>query len=244
MKLSTIEYIGAKPRKKKRKKGLLAVLAIFMIVAGASVGVMKFGVSEIFAIEASQSKRLSIADISALYLTEVSNKNTFVQAALVRTTNDITYDPAYYNIDYPMGDIPSKKGVCSDVIVRTYRDIGIDLQQLVHEDMGKSFESYPQTWGLKQRDHNIDHRRVPNLQHFFSKNGESLTISTSGKDYQYGDIVTWKLSHGAPHIGIVVPSPYEDDSTPWVVHNVGSGPQWENCLFDYKITGHYRYQLD
>ena len=244
MKLSTIEYIGARPRRKKKKKGLVSILCILAIGTVGVVTTVKFGTTQLFAKDATENKRLSPSEVISNKVPGESVQNHFLETAIQRTTQNVSYDPAYYSIDYPMGDIPSKKGVCTDVIIRTYRSIGIDLQQKVHEDMQKNFDSYPKTWGLTSTDTNIDHRRVPNLRHFFGRNGKSLTISNLSTDYQYGDIVTWKLSHGASHIGIVVPSPFENDSSPWIVHNVGAGPKWDNCLFDYEITGHYRYKLD
>ncbi len=244
MRRSTIEYIGAKPRRKKKKHILPKFLLLLLCVAGGVVGVMRYGTTPVLASPMKFAKKVGVEDYITQKLTEDTRQNKLVAAALRRTEHSITYDPAYYSIGYPMGDIPEGRGVCTDVVIRAYRTMGIDLQELVHLDMGQSFASYPKTWGLKKRDTNIDHRRVPNLQNFFTRNGKSLTISNDVTDYQAGDLVTWKLSHGAPHIGILVPSPYADDDSLWVVHNIGSGPQWDNCLFNYKITGHYRYELD
>ena len=152
----------------------------------------------------------------------------------------LIYDPAYVRLDYPGGDVPIERGVCTDVVVRAYRALGIDLQQLVHEDMRANFSRYPRNWGLKGTDRNIDHRRVPNLARFFSRHGESL--STSGSDAQFlpGDLVTWKLPSGVPHIGIVsdVKTPA---GTPLIVHNIGAGTQQEDVLRVFEITGHFRY---
>lgn len=128
-----------------------------------------------------------------------------VDAAIERTQYDITYDGRYVAIDYPNGDVPADIGVCTDVIIRSYRKLGIDLQQAVHEDMRDNFSLYPskRIWGLNTTDKNIDHRRVPNLQTFFSRHGESLAISQSSADYQAGDIVSWMLPGNLPHTGIV-----------------------------------------
>lgn len=163
-------------------------------------------------------------------------------AALRRTLEDITYDPSYYKIPYPNGDIDPAKGVCSDVIVRSFRAMGLDLQELVHQDMLSDFTAYPQLWGMREPDTNIDHRRVPNLQRFFTRNGKELAESRDALDYDTGDIVAWRLANGASHIGIVVPGPGDLSDEKWIVHNIGSGPVWENSLFEYQIIGHYRYE--
>lgn len=155
----------------------------------------------------------------------------------------IIYDPTYRQISYPNGDIDKNKGVCTDVIIRAYRKLGIDLQKEVHEDMKSNFKKYPseKMWGLKTTDRNIDHRRVPNLQVFFSRKGEVLTISKEAEDYNPGDIVTWVLDNGMTHIGIVVDKKSKN-GIPLIVHNIGRGQVMENVLFRYKITGHYRYK--
>ena len=136
-----------------------------------------------------------------------------------------------------MGDIPADKGVCTDVIIRAYRKIGIDLQQLVHEDMKANFQLYPNNWGLTRTDRNIDHRRVPNLMKFFERFGEVKSNSSNAADYQPGDIVCWNLGGGTHHIGIVVDGP----GKPHIVHNIGVGQIKEDFLFNYPVIGHYRY---
>ena len=132
------------------------------------------------------------------------------------------------------------------MVIRAYRKIGIDLQQLVHEDMARNFSSYPNIWGLSRPDRNIDHRRVPNLRRVFSRNGEVLTISSDPEDYRPGDIVTWTLRKGGslPHIGIVTHYRSFDQKRPLIMHNIGFGQVLEDMLFDYEITGHYRYGLE
>ncbi len=166
-----------------------------------------------------------------------------VEAALERTQFEVRYDGRYMAIDYPNGDVPPEIGVCTDVIIRSYRKLGIDLQQLVHEDMRDNFELYPskRIWGLTSTDKNIDHRRVPNLQAFFSRHGESLPISNDQQHYQPGDIVSWMLPGNLPHIGIVSDQKDAETGNPLIVHNIGAGPKLEDMLFDYDITGHYRY---
>ena len=163
------------------------------------------------------------------------------EAALERTMHSIHYDGSYRSIPYPNGDVPANTGVCTDVVIRSYRALGIDLQKSVHEDMKAHFKSYPKNWGLKHTDTNIDHRRVPNLQMFFTRRGQSLTVTNDPGDYKTGDLVTWKLSNNLPHIGIVVNRRSKDGKRPLIVHNIGSGPQLEDMLFDFTITGHYRY---
>ncbi len=162
-------------------------------------------------------------------------------AALERVNFHIIYDGRYRTIDYPGGDVPSGTGVCTDVIVRSYRKLGIDLQKDVHVDMEGNFNKYPQNWGLNGPDTNIDHRRVPNLRVFFKRKGISLKVTESAEDYLPGDIVTWMLDSGLPHIGIVVNRLSADKKRYLIVHNIGEGPELEDVLFSYNITGHYRY---
>ena len=166
-----------------------------------------------------------------------------VQAALERTEHQVRYDGRYLRIAYPNGDVPADIGVCTDVVIRSYRAVGVDLQQLVHEDMRADFDLYPskRIWGLTRPDSNIDHRRVPNLQTFFSRHGERLAISRQGSAYQPGDLVTWMLPGNLPHIGIVTDKHSTDGERPLIVHNIGAGPVLADMLFAYKITGHYRF---
>jgi uncharacterized protein YijF (DUF1287 family) len=149
------------------------------------------------------------------------------------------YDPSYRRIPYPNGDVPRETGVCTDVVIRAYRHAGIDLQVLVHRDMRANFGAYPRNWGLRRPDPNIDHRRVPNLATFFRRRGGALPVTRRGSDYKPGDIVTWRLSSGVPHIGLVSDVRYGDRHL--VVHNIGAGTQIEDVLFAYEVTGHYRW---
>jgi uncharacterized protein YijF (DUF1287 family) len=162
-------------------------------------------------------------------------------AALSLTKDKVTYDPAYYSIKYPNGDVASDKGVCTDVVIRAYRKLGIDLQKEVHEDMKKNFSKYPKKFGLKRPDTNIDHRRVPNLMVFFAKFGKSKSIETKPELYAPGDIVTWLLPGNLTHIGIVVNKKSADGKRYLIVHNIGAGQVIEDCLFKFTITGHYQY---
>lgn len=145
------------------------------------------------------------------------------------------YDPAYTRLSYPMGDVPLAKGVCTDVVVRALRHQGMDLQALIHEDMKKHFKAYPKKWGLKAPDKNIDHRRVPNIATYFTRQGYQVT---DGK-YQAGDIVTWDLGKGLVHIGIVSDKKTHT-GTPLIIHNIGQGTKEEDILYRFKITGHFR----
>jgi uncharacterized protein len=165
-----------------------------------------------------------------------------VAAAIERTHHSVRYVSEYVRIPYPGGDVPADTGVCTDEVIRSYRTVGVDLQKEVHEDMVRNFAAYPnqRRWRLDHPDANIDHRRVPNLMVFFQRKGEPLPITNRSQDYAPGDLVTWDLGGNVPHIGIVV-----DQKSPagryMVVHNIGEGPKMEDVLFDWKITGHYRY---
>jgi uncharacterized protein YijF (DUF1287 family) len=167
-----------------------------------------------------------------------------VADAIAQTAYTRSYDGAYKRIPYPNGDVPKETGVCTDVIIRAYRAQGIDLQKLVHEDMRKHFGLYPKQWGLKKPDTNIDHRRVPNLQVFFTRHGKKISVSDNPASYKAGDLVTWDLSYPKrplPHIGIVTDKMSEDGKRPLIIHNIGQGAAVDDILFEYHITGHYRY---
>jgi uncharacterized protein YijF (DUF1287 family) len=163
-------------------------------------------------------------------------------AAIALTLQSVQYDPSYFSIPYPNGDVPADKGVCTDVIIRAYRKVGIDLQKEVHEDMKKNFKLYPNNWGMKNTDTNIDHRRVPNLTKFFERHGRTLKISTLADDYKPGDIVTWNLGGAIVHIGIVVDRKSADAKRYLIVHNIGRGQEVADCLFSYTIIGHFRFE--
>jgi uncharacterized protein YijF (DUF1287 family) len=166
-----------------------------------------------------------------------------VDAAVAQTRSTVAYDGSYRRIAYPGGDVPESIGVCSDVVIRAYRRIGIDLQVKVHEDMQRAFRAYPQLWGMSGPDPNIDHRRVPNLQAFFRRAGAELPAAHEAGAYRAGDLVTWMLPRNLPHIGIVT-GQKSGTGRPLIVHNIGRGPEIEDVLFAYPITGHYRYGPD
>ncbi len=188
-----------------------------------------------------------LISLSAVLLSQTSYAASYserlVNAAIERTFHKVRYDGSYRRIAFPYGDVPQNIGVCTDVIIRSYRKLGIDLQKRVNEDMRKRFFEYPSfaKWGLLQPDPNIDHRRVPNLRAFFAKNAINLPISSNANDYRPGDIVTWDITPNLPHIGIVTNIVSRDKKRPIIAHNIGRGPQLEDVLFKLKITGHYRY---
>ncbi len=180
-----------------------------------------------------------------LTFTSASGQTDFytqlADSAEVLTKQTVYYDPSYFQLVYPNGDVPAGKGVCTDVVVRAYRKLGIDLQKEVHEDMQSNFGKYPKNWGMSQPDKNIDHRRVPNLMTFFSRHGAVKDLLQDPKTYLPGDIVCWNLGGGITHIGIVSNRKSTDGQRHLMVHNIGAGQVLEDCLFSYKVIGHYLY---
>lgn len=194
-------------------------------VASAVAGI--FAIS-IFAVSAASAQKA------------VPFAERLVAAAVAQTGSSVTYDGSYRRIAYPGGDVPASVGVCTDVVIRAYRVVGIDLQVEVHEDMLRAFRAHPQLWGMARPDANIDHRRVPNLQAFFRRHGADQRVVRDGAAYLPGDLVTWVLPGNLPHIGIVT-GQKSSAGTPMIVHNMGRGPEVEDMLFKYRVTGHYRY---
>jgi uncharacterized protein len=180
----------------------------------------------------------------ALATGQTNFHQNLADSALVLTQQKVSYDPAYRVIAYPNGDVPADKGVCTDVVIRAYRKLGIDLQKEVHEDMKLNFNVYPKNWGLSRPDKNIDHRRVPNLMTFFTRHGTVLKITDNPEDYLPGNIVCWDLGRGLTHIGIVSRKKSADGLRYLLVHNIGGGQVLEDCLFSFKIIGHYRSIAD
>ena len=177
-----------------------------------------------------------------------SKQNVFAKrlssAAKERTRHQVVYDGRYIKIGYPWGDVPPDIGVCTDVVIRSYRRLGIDLQQQVHKDMLNNFNAYPNLskWQLKGPDANIDHRRVYNLRAFFKRHGKSIPPSHNPQQFLPGDLVTWQLAPGQEHIGIVVDQrSKQDPRRHLIVHNIAEGPKMEDILFRFRISGHYRY---
>ena len=188
---------------------------------------------------AQPAPRQRIAESNAAH--PITPRATALVAAARRQIGiTVSYDPAYTRIPYPNGDVPASRGVCTDVVIRALRTQNIDLQQRVHEDMRAHFATYPQKWRLRGPDRNIDHRRVPNLQTWFSRQGWSVAVTGRAEDYRAGDIVTWMLPGNLPHIGIVSDRSTTLRRAPLIIHNIGRGTQENDILFDHKITGHYR----
>ncbi len=157
----------------------------------------------------------------------------------------VDYDPSYVTLSYPGGDVAQESGVCTDVVIRAMRLLGLDLQKAVHEDMKRNFSAYPsrKIWGLKRPDKNIDHRRVPNLQTYFKRRGWSVAITQNPTDYLPGDIVTCMLmGDSIPHM-MIVSDRKNEEGVPLVIHNIGGGTQEEDELFSFNLTGHYRPKL-
>lgn len=238
---NTIEYIGPRPQKPKRQN-FFGGWVIFAIAAGMAFW---FGRPMLSVVRAAHV--VPSIEEANLLIPDLRDSDDFgdrlAAAALAHSREPVSYDPAYYKIAYPNGDVPVGKGVAADVIIRCYRKLDIDLQVEVHEDMAANFRAYPQLWNASEPDNNIDHRRVPNLDRFFSRHGQSLPTTRDNADYLPGDIVVWALDNGQPHIGIVVPGPAHRSNEPWVVHNHQAGVRWENILFDHKVISHYRYPV-
>ncbi len=240
---NTIEYIGPRPQKPKRPN-FFGGWVIVAIAIAAGVYFSKPWVGSLMAAQKGATGAQSEKIVAALEKSSKSGDRLAAEA-LKYSNRQVAYDPTYYKISYPGGDIPRTKGVAADLVVRCYREIGVDLQELVHEDMESHFRLYPQLWGASGSDENIDHRRVPNLQRFLSRKGRVMTPSRNGGDYKTGDIVVWALSNADIHMGIVVPGPNGGESTPWVVHHpVGEGVKWEDGLFGYQIIGHFSYPVE
>jgi uncharacterized protein YijF (DUF1287 family) len=166
----------------------------------------------------------------------------FLRAARAQVGVTVRYDAAYTQLNYPGGDVPMERGVCTDVIVRAMRKVGIDLQKELHEDMKNSFNAYPKRWGLKAPDRNIDHRRVPNLARFFERQGKKLAVTKVAENYRAGDMVTCTVPPNLPHIMIVSDRFSKEDPTrPLIIHNIGQGAQEEDRLFEFELTGHFRW---
>lgn len=182
--------------------------------------------------------------VSSLYgIAQSVSAQKLSAAATQLTKKKVVYDPSYFRIPYPNGDVPEGKGVCTDVVIRAYRALGIDLQKNVHEDMSANFKLYPKFWGRKTTDSNIDHRRVYNLMVFFERKGTKKTNTTTPADYKPGDIVCWMLPGNLTHIGLVIDQKSSDRQRYLIVHNIGRGQEISDCLFSWKIIGHYQYKI-
>lgn len=239
---NAIEYIGPRPQRPK-KPNFFGGWVIVVIALGAAVFFGKPLVGGLLA--AGREPTYAQVEMVAGELEAAGSFSAKLAAEALRYSgSQVTYDTAYYKIQYPGGDVPAYKGVAADLVIRCHRKLGIDLQKEIHEDMENHFRLYPQLWAATAPDANIDHRRVPNLQRFFSRKGETLTTSSDPAVYQPGDVVVWALPNAETHIGIVVPAAPGDESgsDPWVVHHpAGGGVKWEKALFDHQILGHFRF---
>jgi uncharacterized protein len=184
---------------------------------------------------------LLVSGALAQQLPASSNAQIVSRAALAQIGKTLYYDPAYSTLAYPNGDVPLERGVCTDVVIRAFRAVGVDLQRLVHEDMRRAFGVYPKLWGLSRPDRNIDHRRVANLEVFLTRRGKKIALSSRGLDYAAGDVVTWTLPNGRLHIGVVSNKLEPSGQRPLVAHNVGAGTQLEDILFAYTLRMRFRY---
>jgi len=181
-----------------------------------------------------------IAFLLALPVGAIAETSALVEAGRSQIGVTVIYDPSYQALDYPGGDVSPERGVCADVVIRALRKShGMDLQKLTHEDMRANFSEYPDNWGLKSTDRNIDHRRVLNLRTFLKRSGYDIPVSENLEDYRPGDIVTCTLPRNLPHI-MIVSDRKNDDGVPLVIHNIGQGTREEDRLFEFKHTGHFR----
>ncbi|RUS65821.1 hypothetical protein CUZ56_02666 [Saezia sanguinis] len=183
---------------------------------------------------------LAWATPTSLEISEAAK--ALVGAAREQVGSTLIYDGSYVRLDYPGGDVPMIRGVCTDVVVRAYRTaFGYDLQKTVHEDMQRAFSAYPSIWGMSKPDRNIDHRRVPNLQTFFKRQRAALAVTDNAQDYAPGDLVTYMLGGNRPHIAIVSDRYTMLGKRPYIIHNIGLGAREDDMLMDFKMTGHYRF---
>lgn len=243
---NAIEYIGPRPRKPK-KPNFFGGWVIVLIAIAAGIYFTKPWIGSVLAAGKDPSLAQT-ALIANRLITSANSGDRLAAEALRYSSRAVTYDPAYFKIDFPGGDVPLRKGVAADLVVRCYRKVGIDLQEEINRDMQGNYRLYPQLWGSHAIDPNIDHRRVPNLQKFFSHKGETIKNSRDAATFKTGDIVVWAIPSAEiaeTHIGIIVPGPEGEGSTPWVVHHPpGEAVKWESALFDYQVIGHYRYPAE
>lgn len=240
----TIEYIGPRPQKPKKNKPFGGWI-IVVIAIGIAVWFSRPFLSYVMAANEGGGQETALERIAALETS--SNPSDQLAVSALRYYYDhigqqVSFDSTNYAIDYPGGDIPADKCTPADVVVRSLRGIGIDLQEQVHEDMQQHYRSYPQIYDQYAPDTNIDHRRIANLQRFFERKGEVLSTARESKDYHPGDIVIWQLNSGEKHIGIIVPSPNSVANDACVIHfDKAKGVKWEDILFNFDIVGHFRY---
>lgn len=173
-------------------------------------------------------------------ISDIPEIKKVIDSAIEQTRQTVQYDPSYTKLKYPNGDVPIERGVCADVIIRAFRNAGVDLQKEVHEDMSLHFTAYPSRWGARRPDSNIDHRRVPNLMTLFERRAKSVPITKNPTDYIPGDVVAWELENNLLHIGLVSDAVANGTPNYLMVHNIGAGARIEDVLMAWKIIGHYR----
>jgi uncharacterized protein len=212
-----------------RRTGLLFLLAITITAGAACQQVARMAQA------VPTDERRATAPIDSPTIRRV------VEDAVEQSTYTLYYDPSYVKLDYPGGDVPRERGACTDVIIRAFRKVDVDLQKEIHEDMARSFNAYPQKWGLARPDRNIDHRRVPNMMTYFARQRKALAISADAKDYLPGDVVAWDLGNGTTHIGLVTNIISDNPDGFLLAHNIGAGVKIEEVLFTWRIIGHYRF---
>lgn len=238
----TIEYIGPRPQKPK-KQNFFGGWVILVIAIGAGVFFGKPLISGALASDngpTTAQTKLLVKELSA----SAAFGDRLAAEALKYSEMDVLYDPAYFTISYPAGDVPFTKGVAADLVVRCYRKMGIDLQKEIHEDMTTNYRRYPDLWASSAPDSNIDHRRVPNLQCFFQRNAGSIEGGTGSREFCSGDVVVWIPSNASEmHVGIVAPGPHGEGTEPWVIHHSPIGMKWEKAYFK-DVLGHFRYPAE
>ncbi len=190
--------------------------------------------------KATPAQGTAVENLTRRPVSDIPQIKRVVDSALEQIRQTLEYDPSYAKLDYPNGDVPLERGVCADVIVRAFRNAGIDLQKEVHEDMARHFSAYPAKWGARKPDSNIDHRRVPNLMTLFERKSKSVPITRKPSDYNPGDVVAWELDNHLLHIGLVTDAVTGGTQNYLVVHNIGAGAKLEDVLMSWKIIGHYR----
>ena len=230
------------------KARLFAPLGLIVVLAGCTAPNSTLSRAAVgqSSVKQSTPERDALAEAQERAARVLSDANASPRARVAaagveQTTYTRIYDAAYQKLDYPNGDVSRERGACTDVVIRAFRKLGVDLQKEVHEDMNRSFAAYPRTWGAARTDRNIDHRRVPNLMSYFTRQGKSLPVTDKAEDYEAGDVVTWRFDNGLTHIGLVTNETSPDTGRRLIVHNIGVGAQLEDVLFAWKITGRYRY---
>ncbi len=239
--MKPIEYIGPAPQKKKRKP----LIGGWVILLMTGLFVTYFAWPTFAEYVKTQQVDATVDEANRI-ASELRSSDALgdriAAAALEQSLQEHIFDAGYYQLDFPAGDIPQEREGEADLIIRSFRSVGYDLQKQVHADMKKNFHKYPQLWGMREPDTNIDHRRIPNLQRYLERRGEVLSTERDANLFENGDIVVWRKPDGTLITGIVVPGPGQRSSEKWVVSNRGHGSQWLDSLLDYEVVGHYKYQ--